>query len=187
MDEVTIRLEKLYYQKDLGDLREAISGKGAGQLVVKLYPPDAAKPVHLMLNRANAYLIGFRGKTAKGKDQWYFLKNSQPTGVAGKELGLGENYNQLPMVESATRKGLAALSRLGEFVDGDVLDGSLITLAAAVVSEAARFATVTTYFIGLINGTLSAVDVPRLCAKYFRNWDDMTQEGNPDVLLENRS
>ena len=185
MDEVTVRLVKQYYQQDLGRLREAIAGNRAGHLVVLLYPPETAAPVHLMLNRANAYLIGFRGRTAKGKDQWYFLKGAKPSGQAGKELGLGENYNQLPTVDAATLKGLKGLSKLGTFADGDVLDGALITLAAAVVSEAARFATVTTYFVGLINGTLSEVDVPRLCAKYFRNWDDLTQAGNPDVLLKN--
>ena len=82
------------------------------------------------------------------------------------------------------------LSSLSKYKSGSQLDTRLVVMAAAVISESLRFATVTTYFTGLCNGLYKTfnlnqiVPVGKLKQKYFLHWDALSKKNDAGVLLE---
>jgi len=110
--------------------------------------------------------------------------------VAGEPAaGSAVTMNVLPDGGQINVGSVDNLRSLATFRSGSVLDGKLIVIAAAVVSEALRFATVATYFTGLFNGMYQefqlnqVVPSGQLKRQYFLNWADLSQKNDPGVLL----
>jgi hypothetical protein len=108
---------------------------------------------------------------------WYSIGGAK--GALGTPSGVGENYNDLGKVGRITYDDLKSLGELGRFRKGVALDKRLVAVLVAVTAEAARFATVATYFTGLTNsvGTELApylrhvvIDFDSLLKTYFNNW-----------------
>ena len=174
----------LYFQQ-LNRLRGHLEGNRSGFMEINLFPPGKSQPVTLWMRCSDLYIVGF-----KGAKRWYFLEeNISGPADAGKKkfapktLNIGTNYNNLVKVGAVRLEDLAGISSLAEFDKDDQLDQRAFVLAAAVVSEALRFATVQTYFTGLINGVIRLVDISQLNKRYFTEWDKMTAAGSTDVLL----
>ena len=78
---------------------------------------------------------------------------------------------------------LNALGELGRFTGGAKVDKRLIAILIALTSEAARFATVATYFVGLTNSVGTeyppylpkSVDFEYLKRTYFTQWANPPQ------------
>jgi len=183
MPPVVVSLRRHEYQGTLNALRDQVEGQRVGYLDVELKLPNVNTPVHLQLRCADAYLIGFRGR-----DGWYHFDGEEDGW--GKGCGVGSNYNVLADVGQITVGSVDNLASLANFKSGDVLDTKLIVIAAAVVSESLRFATVATYFTGLFNGMYKefqlnqVVPAGELKRKYFLNWAELTQKKDPGVLLK---
>jgi len=182
MPPVVVSLRRHEYQGTLNALRNQIEGQRVGYLEVELKLPYVNTPVHLQLRCSDAYIIGFRGQ-----DGWYHFDDEEDGW--GKKCGLGSNYNVLPDVGQITVGSVANLASLANFRSGNALDGKLIVIAAAVVSESLRFATVATYFTGLFNEVYKEVQLNQvvpsgdLKRKYFLNWADLSQKNDPGVML----
>ena len=180
-----VHCEPSIYFRDINRLRGHLAGARTGFMEVDLYPPGKSQPVKLWMRCSDLYIVGF-----KGAKRWYFLEEdvSSPADAgkkkaAPKTLNIGTNYNNLAKVGAVTVADLGGISSLGEFDRDDQLDERAFVLAAAVVSEAIRFATVQTYFTGLINGVIQFVDISQLNKRYFTEWNKMSSAGNADVLL----
>lgn len=177
-----VSLRRHEYQGTLNALRNQIDGQRVGYLDVELKLPYVNTPVHLQLRCSDAYIIGFRGQ-----DGWHHFDGEE--GGWGTSCGVGSNYNVLPDVGQISIGSVDNLSSLATFRSGSVLDGKLIVIAAAVVSESLRFATVATYFTGLFNGMYKefqlnqVVPSGKLKRQYFLNWADLSQKNDPGVLL----
>ncbi len=105
------------------------------------------------------------------------------------------------LVGNITYDDLRSLSALAQFRKGQKLDKRLVAIIIAITSEAARFATVSTYFTGLTNGVgtqyaawlQGGVNFEYLKNHYFNNWanppEPAMEPGNvyhpvkPDILL----
>jgi hypothetical protein len=72
-------------------------------------------------------------------------------GALGTPSGVGENYKRPGEVGRITYDFLKSLGELGRFRKGVARDKRLVAVLIAVTAEAARFATVATYFAGLAN------------------------------------
>ena len=185
MADFVVSLRGSEYQGSLGALRDYLQDQRAGYLDVELKLPTSSTPVHLELRCSDAYVIGF-----KGKDGWYHFDNEE--GGWGESCGVGSNYNVLADVPKMTVGSADNLASLASFKSGDKLDTKLIVMAAAVISESLRFATVTTYFTGLFNGFYKefalnqAVPMDKLKPAYFLNWDTLSQKKDPGVLLKKK-
>ncbi len=135
-------------------------------LLIGLRTPDDAF-VELQVRHEDAYVIGF-----KGADGWYVF-DDQKDGW-GKPCGVKSNYNQLGDVGTVVLKDLNRLGEFGQFRKGtSTLDKRLCAILFAVTSEAARFATVATYFTGITNGLdalKGGVNFEFLKHTYFNNW-----------------
>ena len=181
MPPLLVSLRRHEYQGSLNALRNHIDGQRAGYLDVELKLPYVNTPVYLQLRCSDAYIIGFRGQ-----DGWYHLDGEDGRGA---NCGLGGNYNVLPDVGQITVGSVDNLASLASFKAGNALDGKLIVTAAAVVSEALRFATVATYFTGLFNGMYKEIQLNQLVPagelkrQYFLNWADLSEKNDPGVLL----
>jgi hypothetical protein len=180
-----VHCEPALYFQELNRLRGHLSGNRSGFMEISLYPPGKSQPVKLWMRCSDLYIVGF-----KGASRWYFLEeNVSGPADAGKKkfapktLNIGTNYNNLTKVGAVTVSDLGGIGSLGEFDKDDQLDERAFVLAAAVVSEALRFATVQTYFTGLINGVIPRVDISQLNKRYFTEWNKMSEAGNADVLL----
>jgi hypothetical protein len=180
-----VHCEPSIYFLDINRLRNHLEGHRSGFMQINLYPPGKSQPVSLWMRCSDLYIVGFRGA-----NRWYFLEPdvSGPADAgkkkfAPKTLNIGTNYNNLAKVGAVSIADLGAISTLGEFDRDDALDLRAFVLAAAVVSEALRFATVQTYFTGLINGVVASVPMEQLNKRYFTEWSKMTEAGNADVLL----
>ena len=182
MPPIVVSLRRHEYQGTLNALRNQIDDQRVGYLDVELKLPYVNTEVHLQLRCSDAYIIGFRGQNS-----WYHFDGEE--GGWGTNCGLGSNYNVLPDVGQITVGSVDNLASLANFRSGTVLDGKLIVIAAAVVSESLRFATVATYFTGLFNGMYKefqlnqVVPSGELKRKYFLNWADLSQKNDPGVLL----
>jgi hypothetical protein len=166
----------------LNALRNQIEDQRVGYLDVELKLPYVNTAVHLQLRCSDAYIIGFRGQ-----DGWYHFDGED--GGWGKNCGIVSSYTGLPDVGQITVGKVDNLASLANFRSGGALDGRLVVIAAAVVSESLRFATVATYFTGLFNGMYKEFQLNQvvpsgdLKRKYFLNWADLTQKNDPGVLL----
>lgn len=182
MPPILVSLRRHEYQGTLSALRNQIDGQRVGYLDVGLKLPYVNTPVHLQLRCSDAYIIGFRGQ-----DGWYHLDGEE--GGWGTNCGLGGNYNVLPEVGQISVGSVDNLASLANFRSGTMLDGKLIVIAAAVVSESVRHATVATYFTGLFNGMYQEFQLNQIVPsgelkrRYFLNWADLSQKNDPGVLL----
>lgn len=134
--------------------------------------------VDLQIRTLNIYLVGFLGEGG-----WYAFDGE--VGGWGASCGTGSNYNDLGKVGRISYGDLVDLGNLSKFRKGrDPLDKRLIAILIAVVSEAARFATVSTYFTGLTNAVgsdhsanltvaygNSSLDFEYLKDTYFTQWE----------------
>jgi hypothetical protein len=186
MADFAIHLEAGVYQRDISALRNHLDLQGvlqkggrSGYLTVALYPPNSDDFLELKVRCSDVYIVGFRGA-----DQWYYLQGDKPEGADGSDTGVSGNYNSLGTVNNATADMFTAVLELKQYRKGAKLRGDLLVLVAAVVSEAVRFATVSTWFTGLFNGLLPYVPLAQLKDKYFLNWSSFTKAGNLDVLLQ---
>jgi hypothetical protein len=103
----------------------------------------------------------------------------KPRGCKAGPAATGSNYNQLGHVGNVVYDDLNRLGELAQFRKGGAsLDKRLCAILFAVTSEAARFATVATYFTGLTNSVGTAhsqylqggVDFEYLRHNYFSRW-----------------
>ena len=184
MADFVVSLRQHEYQASLGALRRYLELTRSGYLDIEVKLPSSDTSLHLQMRCSDAYVIGFKG----AGDQWYHFENE--VGGWGKSCGIGSNYNVLGDVGQMTVGSVDGLVALAKYKPGDKLDSKLIVIAAAVISESIRFATVTTYFTGLLNGLYNgfnlnqAVPSDELKKKYFLNWDNLSKKGDPGVLLK---
>src|SRR4051812_26626453 len=139
----TIDLGPNRYQSTLGSFRGFLEGSGSAIFDVAVRTPKG-EIVELQVRRHNAYIVGF-----KGADGWYSF--SGEAGARGVPCGTGSNYSELGFVGKITYDDLNALGTLAQFTKGVALNKRLIAILIAITSEAARFATVAAYFVGLTN------------------------------------
>lgn len=183
MSTVVVSLRRHEYQGTLNALRDQVEDQRVGFLELELKLPNVNTPVHLQLRCSDAYVIGFRGR-----DDWYHFDDEKDGW--GRSCGVGSNYNVLADVGQITVGSIDRLASLANFKAGDALDTKLIVIAAAVISESLRFATVATYFVGLFNGMYKefqlnqVVPAASLKREYFLNWADMSKKNVPGVLLK---
>lgn len=183
MADFVVSLRQHEYQTSLGALRNCLQNFRQGCLDIDLKLPTVDTPVHLQLRCSDAYVIGFHGQ-----DGWYHFENEE--GGWGKSCGIGSNYNALADVAEMNVMSADNLSSLTKYKSGDRLDTKLVVMAAAVISESLRFATVTTYFTGLFNGLyktfnlVQVVPVAEMKDKYFLHWDALSKKNDPGVLLK---
>jgi hypothetical protein len=163
-----INLEQGKYQSSVSAYRTLLEDPANKNphLLIGLRAPDNSV-VELQVRHEDAYVIGF-----KGADGWYVF-DDQKNGW-GKPCGVKSNYNQLGEVGTVVLKDLNRLGELGQFKKGtSTLDKRLCAILFAVTSEAARFATVATYFTGMTNGLdalKGGVNFEYLKTTYFNNW-----------------
>lgn len=183
MPTFVVSLRRHEYQGTLSALRDHLEGQRVGYLDVELKLPNVNTPVHLQMRCSDAYVVGFRGR-----EGWYHFDGEKDGW--GNNCGVGSNYNVLADVGEITVGSVDYLASLTRFKSGDVLDTKLIVIAAAVISESLRFATVATYFTGLFNGTYKefqlnqVVPAGKLKREYFLNWAELSQRNSPGVLLK---
>jgi len=155
-----VHLVKESYFKDLGTLRGEIklarAQKKPGKLAITVHHDGDS--VELVMKLENLYIVGF-----KGKDKEYEV-----------EKLCGENYNNLGMPAKMNSSDFKRITKLGAFSKGDKLDSEAITLAAIVVSEAARFSGVMMHVQGLLSGAFTEISLATLNKKYFTKWSDHT-------------
>lgn len=163
--QVTIDLSPGKYQNSLNAYRMLLEAKPGPFLYVVLQTP-AGVGVGLQVRTSDSYIIGFHGAA-----QWWGFDGEE--GIWGTPVGTGCNYNNLGKVGDVTLADLTAIGKLASFAKGIVLDKRLVGISIAITSEAARFATVATYFTGLVNSVLpsASVDFELLKNTYFLHWD----------------
>lgn len=177
---VVVDLGPRQYQASLTAFRnllESTDGRKVTFLQIAVRTPKGVV-VQLQIRALNAYLVSFQGE-----DQWYSFDGE--TGGWGPSCGTGSNYNNLGRVGRIGYDDLNAIGSLAAFRKGrDKLDKRLIAILIAITSEAARFATVSTFFTGLTNsiGTeyssylqtgigASGLDFEYLKENYFTQWE----------------
>ena len=153
-----VRLVKEHYFKDLGTLRGDIklarAQNKAGKLGITVHHDGASAELTMKLE--NLYIVGF-----KGNDKEYEV-----------EKLVGENYNNLGMPAKMNASDFRRITNLSSFSKGEKLDSEAITLAAIVVSEAARFSGVMMHVQGLLSGAFTEISLAALNKKYFTMWSD---------------
>ncbi len=170
-----IDLAPMKYQSSLQSYRNLLEAPSTKTpyLLIGLRTPKG-NGLELQVRHEDAYVIGF-----KGAGGWYVFDDQK--GGWGPPCGVNSNYNQLGKVGTIRYDDLEALGTLAEYKKGSgVLDKRLCAILFAVTSEAARSATVATYFTGLTNsvGTKHAADLQarggpdfeHLRSTYFLNW-----------------
>jgi hypothetical protein len=177
---VTVDLGPGQYQGSLISFRNLLENTDSTRvpfLQIAVKTPNG-QLVQLQIRTHNAYLVGF-----EGEGSWYSFDGE--TGGWGPSCGTGSNYNDLGQVGRVGYDDLNAIGALARFRKGrDKLDKRLIAILIAITSEAARFATVSTYFTGLTNavgtehsGSLltalgrSGIDFEYLKRTYFTQWE----------------
>ena len=164
-----VRLVKEAYFRDLQALRDEIKVKRAlkksDKLTIELYV-GTELAVELTMQLSNLYIIAF-----KGRDRVHDVG----------EL-CGENYNHLGMPATMTMGDLERLRLLGQFQRGVKLETQLITFAAIVVSEAARFMGVSMHIQGLLSGAFTSISLAALNKKYFTEWSAHSQRVRSGVF-----
>jgi hypothetical protein len=168
---VTIDLNPLKYQSSLGAYRMLLERANENDFLVTALRTPRDEEINFQVRVEDAYIVGFRGA-----DGWCALRGQK--GAWGSPCGVGANYSDLGTVGRITYDDLKNLGDLAKFRAGAPLDKRLLAISAAITSEAARFATVATYFTGLTNsvGTVHSpylkggVDFERLRREYFTQW-----------------
>ena len=172
MVHATVDLNPLKYQSSINALRTLLeSGDGNTPFLLIAVRTPGDETVEVQMRRSDAYIVAF-----KAADGWYSF-DGEP-GAMGKSCGTGSNYNQLGAVGRIVYDDLKRLGELGRFRAGARLDKRLLAILIALTSEAARFATVATYFTGLTNSVGTAhsaylhggVDFEHLRHNYFTRW-----------------
>jgi hypothetical protein len=171
--QAVIDLNPRSYQSSMNAFRNLLENASPKVpfLLIAVRTPSA-ETVELQVRHENAYVIAF-----KGADGWYSFDGEN--GAWGTPCGTGSNYNELGAVGKIVYDDLKKLGELSRFKKGARLDKRLIAILIAVTSEAARFATVATYFTGLTNsvGTdhspylQGGVDFEYLKNNYFNQWE----------------
>jgi len=153
----TVRLVKEFYFRDIQALRQELNIARA-QKRLKNLPIDlfvgTQLAVELTMQLSNLYIIAF-----KGRDKVYDIAKL-----------CGENYNHLGMPATMSMGDLQRLPQLGQFQSGVKLETKLITFAAIVVAEAARFMGVSMHVQGLLSGAFTSISLAALDRKYFTMW-----------------
>ena len=152
----TVRLVKEFYFRDLQALRDEIKiarSQGTKHLTIDLFV-GTQLAVQLTMQLSNLYIIKF-----KGRDRVYDISKL-----------CGENYNHLGMPPTMGTADLQKLTQLSQFQHGVKLDTKLITFAAIVVAEAARFMGVSMHVQGLLSGAFTSISLATLNKKYFTMW-----------------
>jgi hypothetical protein len=168
----TVDLGPERYQASIKAFRLQLETPGAEFFDIGVRTPKG-ETIQLQVRRQNAYIVGFKGATG-----WYSFTGEE--GARGPSCGTGANYNDLGLVGKITYDDLNALAELGRFAKGVPLNKRLIAIVIAMTSEAARFATVATYFVGLTNSVGTAhsaylpksVDFDYLRNTYFKQWEN---------------
>jgi hypothetical protein len=179
-----VDLRPRQYQASVTALRSLLDGSSPKVPFLRIgvrTPTDDL--IELQLRQENAYVVAF-----KGADGWYGFNGE--TDAWGPSCGTGSNYNDLGTVGPVSYDDLKRLGELARFRKGaGALDKRLIAILIAVTSEAVRFATVATYFCGLVNSVGTdhspylrrAVDFEYLKRSYFTQWEKppepLTQPG----------
>ena len=166
----TIDLGPGRYQASINIFRMFLDTPGSEFFDIAVRTPKGVT-IQLQVRRQNAYIVGFKGAGA-----WYSFLGEK--GARGAASGIGANYNDLGFVGKVTYDDLNALDEIGRFGKGSRLDKRLIAIVVAITSEAARFATVATYFVGLTNSVGTphssylpkSVDFEHLRNTYFKHW-----------------
>jgi hypothetical protein len=163
-----IDLHASKYQASLNayrNLLETSSVKTPYLLIALRTPADDV--VELQVRQEDAYVIGF-----KGADGWYVFDDQ--AGGWGKPCGVKSSYTVLGKVGDVVYKDLESLGEFAAFKKGKTaLDQRLCPILFVVTSEAARFATVATYFVGITNklGPLAGgVNFEYLKNTYLNHW-----------------
>jgi hypothetical protein len=167
---VTVDLGPGRYQGSVNAFRALLETPGSEFFDISVRTPKG-ETIQLQVRRQNAYIVAFHGG-----DGWYAFLGEM--GARGATCGTGANYNDLGFVGKVTYDDLNALGGISRFTKGSRLDKRLLAILIAITSEAARFATVATYFTGLTNsvGTAHApylqksVDFEYLKNSYFTRW-----------------
>jgi hypothetical protein len=170
--QAVVDLRPAAYQSSVNAFRTLLETPSSAPLLFIGVRTPRGEMVELQMHHEDAYVAGF-----KGADGWYFFDGEKGP-VLGQSCGTGSNYNQLGRVGRITYDDLNNLDRLSTFRKGLVLDKRLCAIAIALTSEAARFATVATYFTGLTNSVGTAysaylqggVDFEYLKSNYFNQW-----------------
>lgn len=196
--ETVVDLGPGQYQGTLKTFRMLIeTPNGATPFICIAVRTPKKELIELQIRRANAYLVGF-----KGAGGWFSFAGE--TGGWGPSCGTGSNYNDLGFVGKVTYDDLVNLGQLARFQKGASLDKRSIAIVIAITSEAARFATVATHFVGLTNsvGTEHApylqggVDFEHLKNTYFKQWEkppsfdlkpgQLSHFGSGEILVAHR-
>lgn len=169
-----IDLRPARYQSSVNIFRTLLETvRGQTPFLLVAVRTTADQLLEIQVRRDDAYLMAF-----KGADGWYHFDGEEGP-VLGKPCGTGSNYNHLGHVGKITYDDLRNLGQLSNFSKGVKLDKRLCAILIAVTSEAARFATVATYFTGLTNSVGTAhssnlqggVDFEYLKNNYFTKWE----------------
>jgi len=168
-----VDLRPRQYQTSVNALRALLEGSSSKVPFLRIaVRTPADEIVELQIRQENAYVVAFNGA-----DGWYGFNGEDD--AWGPPCGTGSNYNELGRVGTVTYDDLKRLGELARFRKGERLDKRLIAILIAVTSEAVRFATVATYFTGLVNsvGTehspylAGGVDFEYLKRSYFTQWE----------------
>lgn len=162
---VTVDLAPSKYQNSLSAYRMLLEARNGDFLRLALSTPAGAV-IGLQVRLSDSYIIAFHGAS-----QWWGFDGE--AGAWGPPVGTGCNYNNLGKVGDITLADLTAIGKLASFTKGVELDKRLVAITIAITSEAARFATVATYFTGLTNSILpnQFVNFEYLKSTYFIHWD----------------
>jgi hypothetical protein len=170
----TIDLNSGRYDSSLAIFRMHLNtvGRNVKFLSIAVRTPKL-ECVELRVRSSDAYVVAFHGT-----DSWYFF-DDQPGVWGSKPCGIRSNYSSLGIVGTITYDDLKNLGKLSDFRKGKPIEKRLIAILIAITSEAARFATVATYFVGLTNSVSTQfapylvrnrVDFEYLKHNYFRYW-----------------
>ena len=173
MPEIDLRAGK--YQSTLNAFRDSLDEPSKSPAVLVTLRTPKNETLDIQVRREDIYVIAF-----KGADSWYNFED-QPGGL-GKPCGVGSNYAQLGTVGQVVQQDLNSLGELSRFQKGVVLNKRLLAILFAVVSEATRFATASTYFTGITNGLITGgMNFEYMRSTYFNNWtkpsDDAMEVG----------
>lgn len=178
---LTVDLNPGCYQASIRAFRNLLESTDGTK--VKFFRISVRTPsneyLDLQIRALNAYLVGFHGE-----DKWYSFDGE--SGGWGESCGTGSNYNDLGKVGRIGYDDLRGIAALAGYKKGrDKLDKRMIGILIALVCEAARFATVSTFFTGLTNavgtehsGALmtamgrSSIDFEYLKTTYFTKWEN---------------
>jgi hypothetical protein len=172
--QATISLNPGQYQAGQQSFRNVIESlkTSSPPVVVKVVTPTNVD-LFVKVRVADLYVVAFYG------DKWYTFDGEDK--AYGESCGVGSNYAQLGRVGEVSLDDLKALGALAGFSKGTKVDTRLLAILFAVVSEAARFATISTYFTGITNGLLGTMNFEEMKERYFNNWTKPPDESTFEI------